>query len=82
MRPNGRLAKLNIGVTKRHVQARFENLRFIHVPLAAEGEYQPDPSDSEIRGLPPGNSPEAALIDDMIAESIQIIHPAITRHET
>ena len=82
MRPNGRLAELNIGVTKRHVQRGLKNLRFIHAPLAAEGDYQPDSSHSEIRGLPPGDSPEAALIGDMIAECIQIIHPAITRHET
>ena len=82
MRPNGRLAELNIGVTKRHVQARVKNLRFIYAPLAAESEHRPDPSHAEIRGLPPGDSPEAALIGDMIADSIQIIHPAITRHET
>ncbi len=81
MRRNGRLAELNIGVTKRHVGARLETLRFIHVPLAAEGEYQPDPSHSEIRELPPGDSLEAALIGDMIAECIQTIHPAITRQQ-
>ena len=81
MRPNGRLAELTIGVTKRHVQARVKYLRFIHAPLASEGEYRPDPSHSEIRGLPPGESLEAALIGDMIAESIQTIHHAITRHE-
>lgn len=82
MRRNGRLAELNIGVTKRLVDARLKSLRFIHAPLAAEGDYQPDPSHSEIRGLPPGDSPEAALIGDMIAESVQTIHPAITRYET
>ena len=81
MRRNGRLAELNIGVTKRHVHARLKSLQFIHAPLAAEGDYQPDPSHSEIRGLPPGDSPEAALIGDMIAECVQTIHPAITRRE-
>ena len=82
MRSNGRLAELNIGVTKRHVQKRLKNLRFIHAPLAAEGEYQPDPSHAEIIGLPPGDTPEAALIGDMIADCIQTIHPAITRQQT
>ena len=82
MRRNGRLAELNIGVTKRHVHARLKSLGFIHAPLAAEGDYQPDPSHSEIRGLPPGDSPEAALIGDMIAECVQTIHPATTGHET
>ena len=82
MRPNGRLAELNIGSTKLHVHARLKTLRFIHAPLAAEGEYQPDASHAEIRGLPPGDTPEAALIGDMIAECIQTIHPAITRQQT
>ena len=82
MRPKGRLAELNIGATKRHVGARLETLRFIHVPLAAEGEYQPDPSHAEITGLPPGDTPEATLIGDMIAECIEAIHPAITRQQS
>ena len=82
MRPNGRLTELNIGSTKLHVHARLKTLRFIHAPLAAEGEYQPDPSHAEIIGLPPGDTPEAALIGDMIAECIQTIHPAITRQQT
>ncbi len=82
MRPNGRLAELNVGVTKRYVQVRQNTLRFVHVPLAAEGVYQPDPSHGEISGLPPGDSPEAALIGDMIAECIETIHPAIIRQET
>ena len=82
MRRNGSLAELNIGVTKRHVQTRLKSLRFIYAPLAADGDYQPDPSHSGIRGLPLGDSLEAALIGDMVAECVQTIHPAITRHET
>ena len=56
------------------------NLRLfalIHTPLPAEGDYEADPSHSEIVDLPPGNSPQAALIGDMIAECIEAIHPAV-----
>ena len=77
MRPNGRLAELNVGITKCYLETRLETLRFIHLPLAGEAEYQPAPSHGEITGLPPGDSPEVALIGDMIAECIETIHPAI-----
>lgn len=74
MRENGRLAELNIGVTKQCVRSELEALRFIHTPLIAEGAYEADPSHSEIVGLPPGGSPQAELIGDMIAQSIKAIH--------
>lgn len=77
MRKNGRLAELNVGITKHYVRNELKSLRFIHTPLPAEGDYEADPSHSEIVGLPPGNSPQAALIGDMIAECIEAIHPAV-----
>jgi hypothetical protein len=76
-RKSGRLAELNVGATKHYVRNELEGLRFIHAPLAAEGEYEADPSHSEIVGLPSGNSPQAALIGDMIAECIKAIHQAV-----
>ena len=66
-RPNGRFAELNVGVTKRHVKDRLNEFRFVHRPLNAIDKFEADPSHSEIVGLPPGDSPEAALIGDMIA---------------
>ena len=77
MRKSGRLAELNVGTTKHHVRNELDALRFIHSPLPAEGDYGTDPSHSEIVGLPPGNSPQAALIGDMIAECIKAIHQAV-----
>ena len=77
MRKSGRLAELNVGTTKHYIRNELDALRFIHTPLPAEGDYEADPSHSEIVGLPPGNSPEAALIGDMIAECIEAIHPAV-----
>lgn len=78
MRPNGRLAELNVGVTKDHVRERLNAIRFVHMPLAAEGGYKADPSHSEILGLPQAASPEAAIVGDMIAECIENVHPALS----
>ena len=78
MRPNGRLVELDIGAVKAHVLERCPAIRFIHRPLAAEDEYEADPSHGEIVGLPPGDSPESALIGDMIAECIEDVHPALS----
>ena len=77
MRKSGRLAELNVGTTKHYIRNEPDDLRFIHTPLPAESDYEADPSHSEIVGLPPGNSPQAALIGDMIAECIEAIHPAV-----
>ena len=77
MRKRGCLAELSVGVTKQHDSGELTALRFVHKPLAAENGYEADPSHSEIMGLPQGNSPQAALIGDLIAECIQAIHPAI-----
>lgn len=81
MREGGRLAELNIGATKQYIRAIFEGLRFVHKPLAAEDDYESDPSHSEITGLPRGNSAEAELIGDMIAQSINAVHPAVLRQQ-
>ena len=77
MRKSGRLAELNVGTTKHYVRNELEGLRFINTPLAAEGDYEADPSHSEIVGLPSVNSPQAALAGDMIAQSISAIYPAV-----
>lgn len=75
----GCLAELNVGATKQYIRRELESLGFINMPLDAEGEYEADPSHSEMVGLPPGNSDQAALIGDMIAECINDTHPARIR---
>ena len=77
-RPNGRFAELNVGATKRHVKDRLTAFRFVHSPENATDQYEADPSHSDIVGLPQGDSPEAALIGDMIAECIATVHPALS----
>ena len=77
MKRSGRLAELNVGATKVQVGQMLNDLRFIHMPLAADENYAADPSHSEIMGLPAKDSPEAELIGDMIAECVIEIHPAV-----
>ena len=75
-RKRGCLAELGVGATKQY-SPELTALRFVHKPLATENGYEADPSHSEIIGLPQGDSPQAALIGDLIAECIQAIHPAL-----
>ena len=77
MAKNGGLAELNVGATKRHIRSRLESLRFIHMPLDAEGDYEADPSHREITGLLPGNSEQAGIISTMIAKCVEALHPAV-----
>ena len=79
MRIGGRLAELNVGKTKQYLQSELHELRFIHKPLIAKDGYEADPSHSEITGLPKGNSPEAELVGDMIAQSVTDVRPAVLR---
>ena len=77
VRPNGRFAELNVGTTIRDLELLLPAIRFVHSPSEATPRYRADPSHSEILGLPPGGSPQAALVGEMIAECVGTIHPAI-----
>ena len=76
MRKSGCLAELNVGVTKQHV-LKHAALNFIHKPLPAEGNYEEDPSHSELAGLPPRDTLPAAMLGDMIAECVENAHPTV-----
>lgn len=76
-RKNGRYAELNIGAVHKHLAIDLENLGIIHSPLEAENGFEADNSHSEITGLPPGESDQAALIGDMIAECVCGLHLAL-----
>ena len=77
IRPNGRFARLNVGRTKYYVSVAARYVSFVHDPKAARSPHQADPSHSLIRGLPPGDSPEAMLVADLIAECILELHPGV-----
>lgn len=77
LKKKARFAELNAGQVKRHVFEEQEAMRIVHWPLETEGEFPVDPSHAEIIGLPPGDSDQAALIGDMIAQCIIRLHPAV-----
>lgn len=76
----GQLVRLNVGSTIRYV---WENdpgrllLQFVHDPLDEDGHFPSDPSHALIVGVPVADSPEAALIKDLIADCIlRPLYPA------
>lgn len=77
MKRSGRLAELNVGQTRKKVDRLLDELRFIHMPLDADENFEADPSHSEIVGLPPKDSPEADMIGDLIATCVIEVHPAL-----
>lgn len=78
LKPNGSFAEMNVGMVRRKVSEELDTLRIVHDPLEAMEDYDADPSHAEIIGLPSGNSDEAMLIGDLIAECVVVMHLAIT----
>lgn len=69
----GQLARLNVGKTTQYVRENDPTglaLSFVHDPLEADGAHSADPSHSLIHGVPVQDSPEAALVKDLIADCI------------
>lgn len=74
-KPTGRFAEWNVGTLRANLLTENHDVSVLHDPNPATEKYGPDPSHCQVYGLPMGNSPEAQLVGDMIAESIQDIHP-------
>jgi hypothetical protein len=72
---NGRFAELSVGTVTAHVAEELATVRVIHDPLAPDGDHPADDSHAEITSLPPGDSDEALLIGDMIAECVTAMVP-------
>lgn len=79
--PNSRFAEMNVGTILREVAEELETLQIVHDPLEATGEFEADPSHAEITGLPPGDSDQAMLVGDLIAQCVIDMHPAVVRQE-
>ncbi len=77
VRRNGRFPELNVDTILQVVSEELDTLRIVHDPLEAEDGFEADPSHAEFTGLPPGDSDQAALVGDLIAECIVAMHPAI-----
>ena len=75
LKPKGRFAEMNVDAVRR-VAEELVTLRIIHDPLEAEEQFEADPSHSEITGLPPSESDQAAVVGDLIAKCVVAMHPA------
>ena len=81
LRANGLFADMNVGKVRSEVVQELETLRIVHDPLEATAGHEADPSHAEFTGLPPGDSDQALLIGDLIAECVSATHPAIVKHD-
>tara|TARA_R110002096_G_scaffold46313_2_gene123601 strand:- start:2007 stop:2459 length:453 start_codon:yes stop_codon:yes gene_type:complete len=77
VKKRGRFAELNVGSVHEKVAKELKTLRIVHDPLDPEDSFEADPSHAEITGLPLGDSDQAMLIGDIIAECVITMHPAI-----
>lgn len=74
-KPTGRFAEWNVGTLRANLLTENHDVSVLHDPSPPTQKYGPDPSHCQVYGLPTGDSPEAQLVGDMIAESIQDFHP-------
>lgn len=79
--PRGRFAEMNVGTVLREVSTELDTLRIVHDPLDAERGFEADPSHAQITGLPPGDSDDALLVGDLMADCVSDMHPAIVEHD-
>jgi hypothetical protein len=78
----GHLVRLNVGHTKDYVRENSPGalvLAFDHAPLEPDQQFdRPDPSHALIKGVPEQDTPDAALIKDLIANCVlPPIYPAV-----
>ena len=76
-RTAGCFAELNVGRTRAYLARELPTILFVKDPLEPSVDHRADPSHALIMGLPQGNTPEAELIGDLIAECIIGRYPAI-----
>ena len=79
-RPKGKLARLNVGQVRGHVESNTADRRAIavlHDPLDPEDSMPADPSHAIMTNVPDENDPEGELIGDLIAECIIDVFPAV-----
>ena len=77
---NARFAELNAGQIRQRLADALPGLRIIHRPAQPSARFPwPDPSHSEIRGLPPPrpDSQQHRLIGDMLARCVRRLHPTL-----
>ena len=77
-KPNGVMAELHVGSTRKHLEDELPSLDFIHRPLDSTDDFEADPSHSDMVGLPLYQDKlRATLIGEMIAECVHQTYPAV-----
>ena len=79
LKRNGRFAEMNVGKVRSKVAQELNTLGIVHNPLEATDSHDADPSHAEIIGLPAGDSDQAILVGDLIAECVAVTHPAVVQ---
>lgn len=75
---NSRFAELNAGQIRQRLAAALPGLGIVHRPARPSARFPwPDPSHSEIQGLPQPGSAQYELVGDMLARCVSRLHPAI-----
>ena len=77
---NARFAELNAGQIRQRLAGALPGLRIVHRPAQPSARFPwPDPSHSEIRGLPPPrtDSQQHRLMGDLLARCVRRLHPAL-----
>ncbi len=74
---NGRYAEINVGKLRAMVAGYLNGFAVTHSPIHGDDGRDSDPSHSEIKGLPPGNTKEGRWIGERIARCVIELHPAV-----
>ena len=75
----GHSVQLPVGPTRYFVRLDdpvSTDLQFDSDPLEANERYAADPSHALIRGMPSHQTPEAALVRELLARCVTMVHPA------
>ena len=77
MRPNGRLAELNVGAAKQHVRQQFPAVRFISTPLPGRMDTLPTLLTAKSSGCRREIPLKRPWLETLIAECVRAAHPVV-----
>lgn len=80
LKKSHRLAELQVKSTRDHVRdntSKTVDLIFAHEPLSADSQWPENPFHTEILQAPDPDTPLADLVGDLIARSVNNLHPAV-----
>ena len=77
LKTKGRFAELIVSEVINYAISTLPELKVIHSPLAANKQFEADPSHAEIIGLPSTENELMIMAGDILAEYVGDMHPAI-----